>query len=503
MPVNQPSYDTAVETNWDGVDQEEFEDFDQFASVHVWWNTDEPETGEDVELPVAHMEDGELKLVYEALNSAHDLASQAVESEENVEQIRQLLENLKEEEFPEREPLDADQDGVKEMNAEEMEEKQEILNENHDQMKTADLEVTGKDVEVTKETSDGEIVVNIPIQALAEDRDGDFINEKGQESIVRQLKSGTVPLVLNHGIGSNDAMYDFRDIVGQFIDGENRNGTTIGTARMRKSSDGEELHQDAKEIVDLLEQDMPIGFSVGFIPQEMDEREEGGAEISDLDLMEVSAVGIPSNPEAVPQAMGTAAQMAKNAGLSQNQIVETVKSAFEDTMSEKQNEDGTDSKEEHDSKSENSQKQMTSEDVEAMMERVASVTSEHMSMAMDEAEDELMAMIDEDEEETDETDEGDDMEEEGEHGDEDEEEMSGEPEQEDDASGHTEDDKDSSAESGTSEEKDEDVEIEETEKQGYDGEPKQMNDNSSESEEEEKSNESETTEDPFAVRELN
>lgn len=328
-----------------------------------------------------------------------------------------------------------------EKNVEDMdlEEKQDALRENQEEIKTISQKVNAKDVEVKQENSDGEIVVNIPIQAMTEDRDGDYINEKGQESIIRQLKSGQVPLVLNHGIGSNDAMYDFRDIVGQFIDGDNRNGTTIGTARMRRNEkDGDSLHPDAKEIVDLLEQDMPIGFSIGFIPdkEKTKERENGGMEIGELDLMEVSAVGIPSNPDAVPQAMGQAVAMAKDAGLDKNEIMNSIKKSFEDTMTDKQEKDGQD--ENQDGKSNETIKQMTSEDIEVMMEQVSSKISEHMAAAMDEAEDELMSMIDEEtgEEETDEE----DMEDE-----EDEEEMN-----QDGGSGHTEDDKDSSTESADS-----------------------------------------------------
>ncbi|MFB6208504.1 MAG: HK97 family phage prohead protease, partial [Candidatus Nanohaloarchaea archaeon] len=366
MPVNEPSYDVAVETSWDGVDQSEFEDFQEFASVHVWWNTDNPETGEDVELPVAHKEDGELKLVYEALNSAHDLAKQAV-GEDNAEQVRELLENLREKEFPDREPLnektesrseaieriagylgkdisedevgdcisekvdegwDRDRaiaaclsmaesgsvdDEINAMNPETFEEHRQIMEENKDAIERKNFMVKGSDVEVIKDHEDG-TVVNVPIQALEEDRDGDFINEKGQESIVSQLKTGRVPLVPNHGVGDSEAHYGFEDIFGQFVDGQNRNGTTIGTARLRED------HEKSKELVDLLEQDMPVGFSVGFRvleadPREKDEGDGEGMEISDVDLMEVSAVGIPSNPEAVPQAMGNAVAMAKNAGM--------------------------------------------------------------------------------------------------------------------------------------------------------------------------------------------
>ncbi|AFH22370.1 hypothetical protein OSG_eHP23_00205 [environmental Halophage eHP-23] len=355
---------------------------------------------------------------------------------------------------------------------------------NGKQQKTADkhVQIKGKDVELVKQDSESEPVINIPIQAMTEDRDGDLINDKGQESIIRQLKSGTVPLVPNHGVGQSEAHYGFEDIFGQFVDGENRNGTTVATARLLEGN------QYAEKLIELLENDMPVGFSVGFQVLEGDERkEEGGLEIEKVDLMEVSAVGIPSNPDAVPQAMGSAVAMAKNVGLDKTEIVDSIKKAFNDTMSEKQNEDGTDQKEEQDSKSEEQEmKQMTSEDVEMAMEVISSKVSEHMGMAMDEAEDEIMGMLDEEGDM-----EEDEMDEEEE--DEEDEEMS-----QSDASDHTEDE-DEKSESAESEEKekktDEDLQMPENGKQG--GKITEAD----ESSEEEKS-EVEKTEDPFAVRSL-
>jgi len=341
-----------------------------------------------------------------------------------------------------------------EKNVEDMdlEEKQDTLREKQEEIKTISQKVNAKDVEVKQENSDGEIVVNIPIQAMTEDRDGDYINEKGQESIIRQLKSGQVPLVLNHGIGSNDAMYDFRDIVGQFIDGDNRNGTTIGTARMRRNEkDGDSLHPDAKEIVDLLEQDMPIGFSIGFIPdkEKTKERENGGMEISELDLMEVSAVGIPSNPDAVPQAMGQAVAMAKNAGFNKNEIMDTIEKGLNNAMTEKE---GSEGQEQNEGKSNETTKQFSDDEVQEILGTVGDALSNHVDEAMNQIEEELQSGMDEEEEETDEEDMDDEENEE--------EEMN----QNDGGSGHTEDDKDSSTESADSKSETEQETEEEEEK---------------------------------------
>jgi len=245
------------------------------------------------------------------------------------------------------------------------------------------------------------------------------ITDKGQERILEQLESGEVPLVPNHGVGAGAATYDFRDIFGQFVGGEMMDGTTVGRARLREGS------EMADELQDLLEQDMPVGFSVGFIPTETEERGEGGMLVDDLDLMEVSAVGVPSNPDAVPQAMGGAVAAAKQAGLEKDEIVNRVEKAFESVDSMKQ-EDVDTEQEQRDSEN---LKMMTSENVESAMSVVSSVMSEAISDAMDEAEDELMGMVDEDsdmeEDEMDE-DEDDDMDTDATHGDEedeDEEEM--------------------------------------------------------------------------------
>jgi hypothetical protein len=281
--------------------------------------------------------------------------------------------------------------------------------------KRVNFRVKGSNLELTKQ-EDGEVFVNVPIQATSEDRDGDVITDKGQERILEQLDSGEVPLVPNHGVGAGAATYDFRDIFGQFVGGEMMDGTTVGRARLREGS------EMADELQDLLEQDMPVGFSVGFIPTETEERGEGGMLVEDLDLMEVSAVGVPSNPDAVPQAMGGAVAAAKQAGLGKDEIVGRVEKAFENVESMKQE----DTEVEQESQDVENLKMMTGENVESAMSVVSSVMSEAISEAMDEAEDELMGMVDEDMEEDEmDEDEDEDMESDGSYGDEEDEEEMG------------------------------------------------------------------------------
>lgn len=171
-------------------------------------------------------------------------------------------------------------------------------------MKRIRVTPSAKDMKVREE--DGRKLVEVPIQATEEDRDGDLISEEGQKALVEQLQSGTVRAFPNHGIGSHSALYDFRDIMGLWVDGRMEDGVTYGTLQLREGN------QAADHLVDLFEQDIGVPFSIGFIPLDTEEREEtDGMLIHDEDLMEVSPVGIPSNPEADPQANAAGVAVAK------------------------------------------------------------------------------------------------------------------------------------------------------------------------------------------------
>lgn len=109
--INKPKYDEAQAEQWQAPDLEDFETEEDFYNVHVLWAEEEPESVDDVSLPVARNEDGVIVLVYEALNSAHDMASRVDGlTESQVDEVRELLEGLREKEFPDMDPLDADEE---------------------------------------------------------------------------------------------------------------------------------------------------------------------------------------------------------------------------------------------------------------------------------------------------------------------------------------------------------------------------------------------------------
>lgn len=147
----------------------------------------------------------------------------------------------------------------------------------------------------TVKEEDDETLITVPIQALSSDREEDEIVEEGQKNIIKQLQSGKVPAFPNHGMGDSGVRYDYREILGQWVDGKlNNDGVTMGKIRLMKDND------DAKILKDLIEADMPVGFSVGFKILDSEEKSSSdGLKIKKVDLLEVSPVGIPAHQDAV------------------------------------------------------------------------------------------------------------------------------------------------------------------------------------------------------------
>lgn len=173
-----------------------------------------------------------------------------------------------------------------------------------------------------EEGDDGQDVtfIRVPISSTTEDRDGDVFTEDGLERMVEQLESGDVPLFYNHGLDRQTGFFDYplEDMVGGWKEGEIEDDTVFGIAGLEPGHDlAEDLESRLRNGVS------PVAFSVGFLPDEdsMNEREdEGGFEFNDHDLLETSAVGIPSNPDAVVSSIGTAvAKAAADYGVTEDE----------------------------------------------------------------------------------------------------------------------------------------------------------------------------------------
>jgi hypothetical protein len=137
-------------------------------------------------------------------------------------------------------------------------------------------------------------LIRVPISSTAEDRDGDEFSPAGLESLLGALKSGKVPLYLDHGyLPTGARLYGALDMCGVWTDGEIDGAILYGVAAL------EPENWIADTLARKVEAGMPVGFSVGFGVLKSRGKDNGGLIFDEVGLWEVSAVGIPSNPDAV------------------------------------------------------------------------------------------------------------------------------------------------------------------------------------------------------------
>lgn len=147
-----------------------------------------------------------------------------------------------------------------------------------------------------KESEDGEeqSFIRVPVSSTSEDRDGDEFTEDGLKSMRSQYRDGTVNLFPDHGASEDKyARYPWKDIMGRWVDAEIEGDELFATARLNGAN------EDAQVLRDYLDEEMAVGFSVGFRALDADGDMREGFEFRDVDLLETSAVGIPSNPDGV------------------------------------------------------------------------------------------------------------------------------------------------------------------------------------------------------------
>ena len=283
-----------------------------------------------------------------------------------------------------------------------------VIKDESDFSESKGIGFVAKDVDVLK--SEGEDTkIEVPVSGLSEDRDGDRFTENGVNDLVGQINSESIPMFANHGLDSTGFHnYRFEDIMGRWESAEQDGDVVIATATLREGN------EHAEQLVDLLEQDMPVGFSVGFGWDEGDakERDTGGYEFDGSDLMEISPVGIPSNPDAVVQAGAQVATALKSAGVSTETLdADTLTKAIENAMSDEEKETETESEEQE-------SKQWDDDEVAEIMGIVGGVVEAHMDAL---TEDIRQSLANEDgdteEESVDETEESDEEEEETREGD--------------------------------------------------------------------------------------
>jgi len=203
-------------------------------------------------------------------------------------------------------------------------------------------------------------LIRVPISSITEDRDGDEFSPAGLESMLAGLKGGKIPLYLDHGYKESGArLYGALDMLGAWIDGEIEGSTLYGTAFLEPDS------WTAMTLAQKIESGMPVGFSVGFGVLKSRGKDNGGLIFDEVSLWEVSAVGIPSNPDAVNSAAVQAVvkSLRVKVGLETDEMKRKTKETEEDP-SEEEKQDEEEQEEQKASKEEEEEEESSAEDEE-------------------------------------------------------------------------------------------------------------------------------------------
>jgi len=224
-----------------------------------------------------------------------------------------------------------------------------------------------KDVTVKADDGDDEqTTIEVPVSGLAEDRDGDKLADAAIDSMVDQINEGGVPMFPNHGYDSDNGVpqaYRYEDIIGGWVAAERDGEVVVAEGKLREGK------ASAEELEDLLAQSLPVGFSIGFGWDEdnAEERDSGGLRFSDLDLMEISPVGIQSHPDAATTGGLKVASAMQEAGLDPDTInTDELTNAL---MTAKESDDDEDDEEMNDGSGGSAQK-VTGEEMDAVMELI-------------------------------------------------------------------------------------------------------------------------------------
>lgn len=114
-----------------------------------------------------------------------------------------------------------------------------------------------------EKVSDGneQFFLEVAVSGLKEDRDGEIMDDGCIKDMITQFKSGTIPLMPDHGNKPNGVRsYSWKDIMGVWVDARQEDDKLMAVARLNKS------HPDAELFKSFIKEGMPVGFSIGGRP---------------------------------------------------------------------------------------------------------------------------------------------------------------------------------------------------------------------------------------------
>lgn len=143
-------------------------------------------------------------------------------------------------------------------------------------------------------------VERVPVSSTNYDRDGDRMTESFLESMKNQINNGHVALYADHGMGKH-GYYSVFDKLGHWDEAIVINGMLYARPVFSEVSG---VSDEVEMLKEMMGSDTPTAFSISFIGQEFqDGNEKGGWDFSEGDLLEISPVGLPANPDAIEHSM--------------------------------------------------------------------------------------------------------------------------------------------------------------------------------------------------------
>jgi len=117
--------------------------------------------------------------------------------------------------------------------------------------------------------------VSVIVSGLESDRQDEMMSQDAIDDMIKQYKSGTIPMFADHGLNpvtGNPGTYTWKGIMGVWTNAVQEGNHLKATLRLN------EAHPDADLFFNYIKNDMPVGFSIGANPVEepkMVEIEEG------------------------------------------------------------------------------------------------------------------------------------------------------------------------------------------------------------------------------------
>jgi len=105
--------------------------------------------------------------------------------------------------------------------------------------------------------------VEVIVSGLESDRESEKMSQEAIDDMITQYKSGTIPFFSDHGLNPHTGdigIYTWKGIMGVWVDAFQEGSHLKAKLRLNKS------HPDHELFWNYVQEDMPIGFSVGANP---------------------------------------------------------------------------------------------------------------------------------------------------------------------------------------------------------------------------------------------